>query len=75
MATQVAAQLRCYARVGILRNLDACGTCRASIPDCQAGRLSFSHLDTGLAVYLPLWWLTQGLGNHGLWLAFLASSW
>ena len=23
-----------------------------------------------LAVYLPLWWLTQGLGNHGLWLAF-----
>jgi MATE family multidrug resistance protein len=24
----------------------------------------------GLAVYLPLWWLTQGLGNHGLWLAF-----
>ncbi|RTQ98919.1 MATE family efflux transporter [Halomonas nitroreducens] len=25
----------------------------------------------GLAVYLPVWWLTQGLGNHGLWLAFL----
>ncbi|MGQ7248774.1 MATE family efflux transporter [Halomonas sp. V046] len=25
----------------------------------------------GLAAYLPLWWLTQGLGNHGLWLAFL----
>nr|WP_299243592.1 MATE family efflux transporter [uncultured Halomonas sp.] len=28
----------------------------------------------GLAVYLPLWWLTQnigaGMGNHGLWLAF-----
>nr|WP_284041302.1 MATE family efflux transporter [Halomonas olivaria] len=24
----------------------------------------------GLAVYLPSWWLTQGLGNHGLWLAF-----
>ncbi|MBD3895554.1 MATE family efflux transporter [Halomonas sp. ML-15] len=23
-----------------------------------------------LAAYLPLWWLTQGLGNHGLWLAF-----
>ncbi len=23
-------------------------------------------------VYLPLWWLFQGLGNHGLWLAFLA---
>ncbi|ALM53931.1 MATE family efflux transporter [Halomonas huangheensis] len=25
----------------------------------------------GLIVYLPLWWLTQGLGNHGLWLAFM----
>jgi MATE family multidrug resistance protein len=24
----------------------------------------------GLAVYLPSWWLCQGLGNHGLWLAF-----
>ena len=23
-----------------------------------------------LAIYLPAWWLTQGLGNHGLWLAF-----
>ena len=22
-------------------------------------------------VYLPLWWLTQGWGNHGLWLAML----
>lgn len=25
----------------------------------------------GLAAYLPVWWLTQGLGNHGLWLAFM----
>ncbi|UYG00467.1 MATE family efflux transporter [Halomonas sp. GD1P12] len=24
----------------------------------------------GLGVYLPAWWLFQGLGNHGLWLAF-----
>ncbi|MCW4152573.1 MATE family efflux transporter [Halomonas sp. 18H] len=24
----------------------------------------------GLAVYLPIWWLTQPWGNHGLWLAF-----
>ncbi|MGM0825395.1 MAG: MATE family efflux transporter [Pseudomonadota bacterium] len=24
----------------------------------------------GLAVYLPAWWLTQEMGNHGLWLAF-----
>lgn len=23
-----------------------------------------------LLVYLPVWWLTQPLGNHGLWLAF-----
>lgn len=23
-------------------------------------------------VYLPLWWLSQAWGNHGLWLAFLA---
>ncbi|WP_036230290.1 MATE family efflux transporter [Marinobacterium jannaschii] len=23
-------------------------------------------------VYLPLWWLTQPLGNHGLWLAFIS---
>nr|WP_082633345.1 MATE family efflux transporter [Lacimicrobium alkaliphilum] len=24
-----------------------------------------------LAVFFPLWWLTSGLGNHALWLAFL----
>ncbi|RUR36978.1 MATE family efflux transporter [Vreelandella populi] len=23
-----------------------------------------------MAIYLPAWWFTQGLGNHGLWLAF-----
>ncbi|HCR98630.1 MAG: MATE family efflux transporter [Halomonas sp.] len=23
-----------------------------------------------MLVYLPAWWLTQGLGNHGLWFAF-----
>ena len=28
----------------------------------------------GLAVYLPVWWATQELGNHGLWLAFLTFS-
>ena len=22
-------------------------------------------------VYLPLWWLTQAMGNHGLWLSFI----
>ncbi|GEN22899.1 MATE family efflux transporter [Halomonas cupida] len=26
----------------------------------------------GLIVYLPLWWLTQDFGNHGLWLSFMA---
>lgn len=25
-----------------------------------------------LGVYLPVWWVTQPLGNHGLWLAFMA---
>lgn len=24
-----------------------------------------------LAVFVPLWWFTQSLGNHGLWIAFL----
>ncbi|WP_043515421.1 MATE family efflux transporter [Halomonas sp. BC04] len=28
----------------------------------------------GLAIYLPVWWATQDLGNHGLWLAFLTFS-
>jgi MATE family multidrug resistance protein len=23
------------------------------------------------AVFLPAWWLLQGWGNHGLWLAFM----
>lgn len=25
-----------------------------------------------LGVYLPVWWVAQPLGNHGLWLAFMA---
>ena len=25
-----------------------------------------------VTVFLPLWWFSQALGNHGLWLAFLA---
>ena len=29
-------------------------------------------LQSVLLVYLPLWYLTQGLGNHGLWLSFTA---
>ncbi len=27
---------------------------------------------SALLVYLPVWYLGQGLGNHGLWLAFMA---
>lgn len=29
-------------------------------------------LISAFLVYLPVWYLTQGLGNHGLWLAFIA---
>jgi multidrug resistance protein, MATE family len=31
-----------------------------------------SMLFCTLAVFFPLWWLTSGLGNHALWLAFLS---
>ncbi|MBB6520136.1 MATE family efflux transporter [Pseudoteredinibacter isoporae] len=27
---------------------------------------------SSFAVFLPIWWLSQGLGNHGLWLSFCA---
>jgi MATE family multidrug resistance protein len=27
---------------------------------------------SALCVYLPLWYVTRDLGNHGLWLAFAA---
>jgi MATE family multidrug resistance protein len=27
-------------------------------------------LFSALVVYLPVWWLTQSMQNHGLWLAF-----
>ncbi|MDI5983959.1 MATE family efflux transporter [Halomonas sp. M4R5S39] len=36
-----------------------------------ASREMRNSIFAGLIVYLPTWWLTQGLGNHGLWLAFL----
>lgn len=29
-------------------------------------------LFTIFIVFLPVWWLTQGLGNHGLWLALMS---
>ncbi|GKW48294.1 MATE family efflux transporter [Halomonas sp. NCCP-2165] len=35
-----------------------------------ASREMRNSIFVALAVYLPGWWLTQGLGNHGLWLAF-----
>lgn len=27
---------------------------------------------SSFVVFLPIWWLSQGLGNHGLWLSFCA---
>jgi len=33
--------------------------------------MMLTMLGSGLGVYLPAWYLTQGLGNDGLWLAFL----
>ncbi|WP_336367794.1 MATE family efflux transporter [Marinobacter sp. C2H3] len=29
-------------------------------------------LFAALGVFLPVWWLSQGLGNHGLWLALIS---
>jgi len=29
-------------------------------------------LASALGVFLPVWWLTTGLGNHGLWLALIS---
>ena len=40
-----------------------------------AGNTRAMHLSmwfSVLGVFLPLWWLTQGWGNHGLWFAFIA---
>ncbi len=38
-----------------------------------AGELRYMQnamLVCALGIFFPLWWLTQGWGNHGLWLAF-----
>jgi MATE family multidrug resistance protein len=32
--------------------------------------MMLSMVFSALAVYLPVWYVTQPLGNHGLWLAF-----
>lgn len=37
----------------------------------RAAAMRDTMLASVLAVYLPLWYLTQPLGSHGLWLAFL----
>jgi len=29
-------------------------------------------LFAALGVYLPVWWLTTGWGNHGLWFAMIS---
>ncbi len=34
--------------------------------------MQYTVVGSALLVFLPLWWWLQPLGNHGLWLAFLA---
>ncbi|MGB0662639.1 MAG: MATE family efflux transporter [Pontibacterium sp.] len=38
----------------------------------QAKAMQNTMLFSVFLVFLPLWWFTQGLGNQGLWLAFIA---
>jgi MATE family multidrug resistance protein len=38
----------------------------------KSAGMQASMLFSVFIIYLPLWWFTQGLGNHGLWLAFCA---
>jgi len=38
----------------------------------RAKEMRDAMLISAFLVYLPVWYLTQGLGNHGLWLAFMA---
>ncbi|UTA47912.1 MATE family efflux transporter [Simiduia sp. 21SJ11W-1] len=35
-------------------------------------RMRDTLIGSALVVFIPCWWLGQGLGNHGLWLAFCA---
>ncbi|TQV70709.1 MATE family efflux transporter [Exilibacterium tricleocarpae] len=37
----------------------------------QTGAMQNSMLFACLAVFIPVWWLSQAWANHGLWLAFL----
>ncbi|WP_111641526.1 MATE family efflux transporter [Marinimicrobium alkaliphilum] len=34
--------------------------------------MQYTVIAAAIGVFLPLWWLTQHWGNHGLWLAFVA---
>ena len=36
----------------------------------QTRYMMYSMAIASMGVYLPCWYLTQGWGNHGLWLAF-----
>ncbi|NNF51812.1 MAG: MATE family efflux transporter [Gammaproteobacteria bacterium] len=38
----------------------------------RAKEMRDAMLISAFLVYLPVWYFTQGLGNHGLWLAFMA---
>jgi MATE family multidrug resistance protein len=37
-----------------------------------SGQMRVVMVGSALGVFLPVWYLTQGLANHGLWLAFVA---
>lgn len=36
----------------------------------QTQAMQYSMIIAAFGVFFPLWWLTQPLGNHGLWLSF-----
>ena len=42
------------------------------IGSAETGYMMTTMLLSAVCVYLPLWFLTRELGNHGLWLAFTA---
>ena len=40
------------------------------IGSARTRAMMWTMLVSALLVYLPAWWLSRDLGNHGLWLAF-----
>ncbi len=38
----------------------------------QTRAMQNTMLFSALGVYLPVWWLTTGWGNHGLWFAMIS---